>query len=178
MAFVVTKSKMKPLLSGHTPLLSGRGHRKSTWNGHFYCCQPALNGHLWLNSTTQHARHLKYERLPRIATHKFSIFTLKNVTWWTYLIGFPVQYCFLFRFVCTELFLLDFWFLQIWVAIYVRGTMINWSTLKKKYSKRFHRSFEWHLTPHMTLSIETCIRRTPVLICIKRTLRHSPRVSV
>ena len=27
-------------------------------------------------------------------------------------------------------------------------------------------SFEWHLTPHMTLSIETCIRRTA---CIKRT---------
>ena len=33
-----------------------------------------------------------------------------------------------------------------------------------EYSKRFHCSFEWHLTPHMTLSwlsIETCIRRTP-----------------
>ena len=41
------------------------------------------------------------------------------------------------------------------------------------YSKRVHCSFEWHLTPHMTLSIETCIRRTP---CIKQTLqlRHSP----
>ena len=42
------------------------------------------------------------------------------------------------------------------------------------YSKRFHCSFEWHLTPHMTLSIETCIKWTP---CIKRTLQHSPRVS-
>ena len=42
------------------------------------------------------------------------------------------------------------------------------------YSERFHCSFEWHLTPHMTSSIETCIRRTP---CIKRTLQHSPRVS-
>ena len=41
-----------------------------------------------------------------------------------------------------------------------------------EYSKRFHSSFEWHLTPHMTLSIKTCIRRTP---CIKRTLQHSPR---
>ena len=41
-------------------------------------------------------------------------------------------------------------------------------------AKRFHCSFEWHLTPHiMTLSIETCIRRTP---CIKRTLQHSLRV--
>ena len=29
-----------------TPLLSGRGHLKSTWNSHFYCCQPVLNGHL------------------------------------------------------------------------------------------------------------------------------------
>ena len=38
-------------------------------------------------------------------------------------------------------------------------------------AKRFHCSFEWHLTPHMTLSIETCIRRTP---CIKRTLQQSP----
>ena len=26
-----------------------------------------------------------------------------------------------------------------------------------KYSKRFHCSFERHLTPHMTLSIETCL---------------------
>ena len=52
---------VKPVLSGHllfplftlnetfikrTPLLSGRGHLKRTWNGHFYCCQPVLNGHL------------------------------------------------------------------------------------------------------------------------------------
>ena len=47
--------------------------------------------------------------------------------------------------------------------------MINWSSLINKliqtyivivwkYSKPFHCSFEWHLTPHMTLSIETCIR--------------------
>ena len=34
----------------------------------------------------------------------FSIFTLKNVTWQTYVISFPVQYCSLFRFVCIELF--------------------------------------------------------------------------
>ena len=40
-----------------------------------------------------------------------------------------------------------------------------------EYYKRFHCSFEWHLTPHMTLYIETFIRRTP---CIKRTLQHSP----
>ena len=35
----------KPLLSGHL-YLNRRGHLKSTRNGHFYCCQPALNGHL------------------------------------------------------------------------------------------------------------------------------------
>ena len=66
----------------------------------------------------------------------FSIFTLKNVTWQTYLISFTVQYCFLFRFVCIELVSL-IWFLQIWVAIYVYGTMINWSTLIKKLMQTY-----------------------------------------
>ena len=61
----------------------------------------------------------------------FSIFTLKNVTRRTYLISFTVQDCFLFRFVCIELVSL-IWFLQIWVAIHVYGTMINWFTLIKK----------------------------------------------
>ena len=49
----------------------------------------------------------------------------------TYLISFTVLDCFLFRFVCIELVSL-IWFLQIWVAIYVYGTMINWFTLIKK----------------------------------------------
>ena len=66
----------------------------------------------------------------------FSIFTLKNVTWRTYLISFTVQCCFLFRFVCIELVSL-IWFLQIWVAIHVYGTMINWSTLKKKLMQTY-----------------------------------------
>ena len=61
----------------------------------------------------------------------FSIFTFKNVTWRTFLISFTVQYCFLFRLVCRELVSL-IWFLQIWVAIYVYGTITNWSTLIKK----------------------------------------------
>ena len=65
-----------------------------------------------------------------------SIFTLKNVTWRTYLISFTVQYCFLFRFVCIELVSL-IWFLQIWVPIHVYGTMINWSTLKKKLMQTY-----------------------------------------
>ena len=68
----------------------------------------------------------------------FLIFTLKNVTWQTYLISFKVQYCFLFRFVCIELVSL-FWFLQIWIAIYmyVSGTLINWSTLIKKLMQTY-----------------------------------------
>ena len=65
-----------------------------------------------------------------------SMFTLKNVTWRTYLISFTVQYCFLFRFVCIELVSL-IWFLQIWVAIYVYGIMINWSTLIKKLMQTY-----------------------------------------
>ena len=119
------------------PLLSGRRHLKSTWNSHFYRYQPVLNRHLWSNSTTQHARHQKCERLPRIATHNFFHFYIKNVTWRTYLISFTaVQYCFLFRFVCIELVSL-IWFLQIWVAIYVYGTMTNWSTLIKKLMQTY-----------------------------------------
>ena len=58
------------------------------------------------------------------------------MTWRTYLIGFTAQYCFLFRFVCVELVSL-IWFLQIWVAIYVYGTMINWSTLIKKLMQTY-----------------------------------------
>ena len=123
------------------------------------------------------------ERLPPT---NFSIFTIKKVTWRTYLISFIIRYCFLFQFVCMQLVSLIS-FLQILVAIYVYGTMINWSTFIIKeikanvyrhglwgYFKHFQCSFEWYLTPHMTLSFETCIRQTP---CIKRTLQHSPRVS-
>ena len=58
----------------------------------------------------------------------FFIFTLKKKR---DLISFTAQYCFLFRFVCIELVSL-IWILQIWVAIYVYGTTINWSTLTKK----------------------------------------------
>ena len=65
----------------------------------------------------------------------FSIFSFKNVTW-TYLISFTVQYCFPFHFVCVELVSLV-WFLQIWVAIYFYGTMINWSTLIKKLMQMY-----------------------------------------
>ena len=104
------------------PLLSRRGHLKSTWNGLFYCCTLVLKFH-----------HPTCEKWP---PKNFSIFTLKKVTWRTYLISFTVQDCFLFRFVCIELVSL-IWFLQIWVAIHVYGTMINWSTLIKKLMQTY-----------------------------------------
>ena len=88
------------------------------------------------NSTTHHARHRNWKDCLELPPTTFSIFTLKNVTWRTYLISFTVQYCFLFRFVCIELVSL-IWFLQIWVAIYVYGTMINWSTLIKKLMQTY-----------------------------------------
>ena len=107
----------------------------------------------------------------------FSIFTLKNVTWWTYVISFTVQYCFLFRFVCIELVSL-IWFLQIWVAIYVYGTMINyWSTLIKKLMQTYilivsgsilnvsivHLNGIKLLIPHMTYLSKPVLGRHPVL---------------
>ena len=114
----------------------------------------------------------------------FSIFTLKNVTWRTYLISFPVQYCFLFRFVCIELVHSSEFFefeLQSMFKYYDQlvhfDKEIHANAYRHslwEYSKRFHCSFKWHLTPHMTLSTETCIRRTP---CIKQTLQYSPRVT-
>ena len=170
------------------PLLSGRRHLQSIWNGHFYCCQPlwkgTCNNKIPPPNTLDTGNAKDCLELPPT---NFLIFTLKNVTWRTFLISFTVQDCFLFRFVCMKLVSL-IWFLQIWVAIHVYGTMINWFTFIKKlmqtsiviiswecYKCHFHCSFEWHLTPRMTLYIETHIRRTS---CIKRTLLHSPRVSV
>ena len=190
---------VKPLLSGHpllsgqkpkspnlfplftlnetfikrTPLLRGRGQLKSTWNGHFYCWPPVLR-HLY-------ARRRKYERLPPT---NFSIFTLKNVTWRTYLISFTVQDCFLFRFVCIELVSL-IWFLQIWVAIYIYGAMINWFTLINKLKQTsiviasgsilnistVHLNDIWHLTKRYLFKPVSGGHH------VLSGLQHSPRVS-
>ena len=49
-------------------------------------------------------------------------------TWRTYLISFTVQYCFFISF-CLYRACFTHGFLQIWVEIYVYGTMINWSSL-------------------------------------------------
>ena len=86
-------------------------------------------------SITQHARHRKCERLPPTI---FSIFTLKNVTWRTLFDYFHstvlVSISFrLYRACFTQI----TWFLQIWVAIHVYGTMINWSTLIKKLMQTY-----------------------------------------
>ena len=71
----------------------------------------------------------------RIATQKLFDFYIKKRDL-TNLISFTLEYCFLFRLVCIELVAL-IWFLQIWVAIHVYGTMINWSTLKKKLMQTY-----------------------------------------
>ena len=131
---------------------------------------------LVIHSTTQHARHRKCEKLPPT---NFNIFTLKNVTWRTYLISFTVQRFCLYRACFTHLSSsnlscnLCLWYYHQLVPF---NKEINANVYRHslwEYSKRFHCSFEWHLTPHMTLSIETCIRRTP---CLKRTPQHSTRV--
>ena len=90
------------------------------------------------------------------------LFLHEKTTWRTCLISFILQYCFLFRFVCIELVSL-ICFVQVWVEIYVYGTVFDKEMNAKVnrhslwgYSKCFHCSFEWHLTPHMTLSIEVC----------------------
>ena len=62
----------------------------------------------------------------------FLIFTLKNVTWQTYLISFTVQYCFLFRFVCIELVSLIKFKLQSMFMV-----MTNRSTLIKKLMQTY-----------------------------------------
>ena len=101
----------------------------------------------------------------------FSIFTFKNLTWRTYLISF----C-LYRACFTHLISSNLsWNLCLWYydQLVNFDKEINANVCRHslwEYCRRFHSSFEWHLTPHMTLSIENCIRRTP---CIKRTLHHS-----
>ena len=89
----------------------------------------------------------------------------------TYLISFPVQYCFPFRFVCMSFFThlissnlscnlcLRYYDQLVHFDKEIHANVYRHSLWE--YSKRFHCSFEWHLTSHITLSIETCIRWTP-----------------
>ena len=82
----------------------------------------------------------------------FSIFTLKNVPWRTYLIIFAVQYCFLFHFVCIELVSL-IWFLQFWVAIYVYGAMIKLVHFDEEISANIYRHSLWDYSKRFHYSI-------------------------
>ena len=110
----------------------------------------------------------------------FSIFTLKNVTWRTYVISFhstglfSISFC-LYRACFIHLISSNLscnpclWYYDQLVHF---DKEINANVYRHslwEYYTRFHYSFEWHLTPHRTLYIETCIRRTP---CIKRTRQH------
>ena len=138
-----------------------------------------------LFNTTQHSRHQKCKRLRRIATHKFFNIYMKNRDL-TNLFDqfhstglFSTSFC-LYRACFTHLISsnlscnLCLWYYDQLVHF---DKEINANVYRHslwEYYKRFHCSFEWHLTPHMTLYIETCIRQTP---CIKRTQQHSPRAS-
>ena len=115
----------------------------------------------WVHSLRKHPLLLALHRWGRFAWGETAANRRERRNACFRRLGYTVQYCFLFRFVWIKLVSL-IWFRQIWVAIYVYGTMINWSTLIKKlmqtyivivlseYSKCFHCSHEWHLTPHMT----------------------------
>ena len=119
-----------------------------------------LKKNIWLSTSGEQLFGIGYySKLLRsqLATGEKKIFSCP-ATRRNQVIGFIVQYCFLFRFVCMELVSL-IWFLQIWVAIYVYGTMINWSTLIKKLMQTYivkvsgsilnistvHLSGIWHL---------------------------------
>ena len=86
---------------------------------------------------------------------------LDEIIW----LSFTVQYCFpRFRFVCTELCFADLsssnlscnlclWYYDQLVHF---NKEINAKVYRHslwKYYERFHCSFEWHLTPHVTLSV-------------------------
>ena len=65
-----------------------------------------------------------------------SMFTLKNVTWRTYLISFLVQYCFLFRFVCIELFHSSHFF-KFELQSMFKVLWSYWSTVIKKFMQTY-----------------------------------------
>ena len=102
----------------------------------------------------------------------FFIFTLKNMTWRTYLISFTVlQYCSisfcLYRACFTHLISsnlscnLCLWYYDQLVHFDKENANVYRQSLWK-YSKRFHCLFEWHVTPHMTLSMKPVLGRHPI----------------
>ena len=131
---------------------------------------------------TPHARHQKCERLPPT---NFSIFTVKDMTSRTALICITPRWIQYSRVLFSISFLLYRACLAHLISSNLNCNLCLWyydqlvhfnNKINAKvyrhslweYSKHFHCSFEWHLTPHMTVSIETAIRWT---------LQHSFRVS-
>ena len=74
----------------------------------------------------------------KIAAYKFFYFHIKK-TWLDELIWLVSQYSIVFHFYFSILYRACslVWFLQIWVAIYVYGTMIDWSNLIKKLMQMY-----------------------------------------
>ena len=69
----------------------------------------------------------------------FSIFTLKNVTWRTYLISCTVRYCFLFRFVSSNLSCNLFLWYYDQLVLFDKEINANlYPHCFWEYSKRFH----------------------------------------
>ena len=111
----------------------------------------------------------------------FSIFALKNVTWWTYFLVSQYRivlyfilfvYCFIHLISSNLSCHPGLWYYDQLVHFDKEINANVYHHRLWEYYKCFHCSCEWHLTPHMTLSIETCIRQIP---CIKRTPQHIPR---
>ena len=113
-----------------------------------------------LNSTTQPARHRKCERLPRIATHKFFDFYIKKHDLTNLFDQFPSTVLFSISFSNLSCNLCLRYYVQlVQFDKEIRANLYHHSLWE--YSKRFQCLVGGHLTPHMTLSIETCIKWTP-----------------
>ena len=125
---------VKPVLSGHhfkrTPSIKRTQTPKKYMKWSFLLLPTCIKRMLVIKF---HHPTCQTQEMWKIALNcHLQIFRFLHLkTWRAYLIWFTILYCFLFRFVCIKLFSL-IWFLQIWVAIYVYGTMINWFTLIKK----------------------------------------------
>ena len=128
-----------------------------------------------LLNTTQHSRHQKCERLRRIATNKFFNIYIKkcdltNLFDQFHSTGlFSTSFC-LYRACFTHLISSN---LSCNPAMFM-VLLLRHFDKKNNANVYLHGLWEYYLTPHMTLYIETCIRQTP---CIKRAQQHSPRVS-
>ena len=111
----------------------------------------------------------------KLPSTTFSVFTLKNETWRSYLWLVSqysiVLYSFcLYRACFTHLISsnlscnLCLWYYDQLVHFDKETNAKVYRQSLREYSWHFHCSFEWDLTSHMTLYIEACIGRTP---CIK-----------